>query len=128
MTDRENDLGGLEIDTTDHDDCRVLTLRGELDVACLGMQAEDFCAKVADAPRRLAICDMREVAFCDSTGIGILIRAAKQLWEHGGVVRLLAPQPHLKHVLTLNGLTTALPMFGDLDDARRTPVGAPPRR
>ncbi|MEV0650993.1 STAS domain-containing protein [Phytomonospora sp. NPDC050363] len=114
---------GLDIAFHDRPDCRVITLRGEIDIAVEGAQSAQFLDLVKDPPGDIALIDMSGVGFCDSTGIGLLIRAAKGLWQRGGTLRIIAPQPQIAHLLTTNGLNTALPASPTVDEAVKAATG-----
>lgn len=120
---------GLSIETADRADCRVFRLSGELDLLVAGAQEAEFTKLVAASPHHTAVLDMSDVAFCDSTGLGMLIRAAKHLWPHGGTLRIAAPQAQVTRLITTNGLARALPLFDSVELAcaaeETGPLGAP---
>ncbi|WP_018348830.1 STAS domain-containing protein [Longispora albida] len=108
---------GLRFAVTDHGGCRVLALAGELDLAVRGAQEGEFIALVASAPGGLAVIDLAGVSFCDSTGVGVLVAAARRLWASGGAVRLARPQPWVARVLEASGVTGAMPVYATVEEA-----------
>ncbi|GIG65683.1 STAS domain-containing protein [Phytomonospora endophytica] len=109
---------GLRIEVADEAGIRVMRLYGEMDIAVQGAVANEFHALVSEAPGVFVVVDMSEVGFCDSSGIGMLIRSAKELWKRDGAMRLAGPQDHVTSVLRTNGLLTALPVFATVEAAR----------
>ncbi|HEY1178192.1 MAG TPA: STAS domain-containing protein [Phytomonospora sp.] len=108
---------GLRIEVADEAGVRLVRLCGEMDIAVQGAVANEFHSLVADAPGVFVVVDMSEVGFCDSSGIGMLIRSARELWKRDGGLRLAAPQEHIVSVLRTNGLLTALPVFDSVEAA-----------
>ncbi|MEV0644044.1 STAS domain-containing protein [Phytomonospora sp. NPDC050363] len=106
---------GLSIESSDRPDCRVFRLSGELDLLVAGAQEAEFANLVSASPGHTAVLDMSDVAFCDSTGLGMLIRAAKGLWPHGGSLRIASPQEQVTRLITTNGLARALPLFDSVE-------------
>ncbi|GIG64536.1 STAS domain-containing protein [Phytomonospora endophytica] len=120
---------GLSMEIADRPDCRIFRLSGELDLLVAGAQEAEFATLVLASPRHTAVLDMSDVAFCDSTGLGMLIRAARQLWPRGGSLRIAAPQPQVTRLITTNGLARALPLFDSVELAcaaeEHGPFGTP---
>ncbi len=96
-----------------------VNLAGRMDIA--GMEEIDvrFTA-LAAARRGLVIVDLSQVSFLASIGIRTLVSTAKALARHGGRMVLLTPQPVVENVLKTSGIDTVLPIFFDLDTARKT--------
>ncbi|MEV6525837.1 STAS domain-containing protein [Longispora sp. NPDC051575] len=117
MADESWDDNGLRFEAVDHDWCRVLRLDGVLDMAVLGSQESQLSALAVDAPGRAVIVDMSRVTFCDSTGLGVLVRTAKAVWAGSGTLRLAAPRPWVEKILIISGVQRALPIFPTVDDA-----------
>ena len=97
----------------------VLRVRGEIDVA----SAPEFHASVSDLIGRepeIVIVDLGEVSFIDSTGLGVLVGAQKQLRDAGGDLRLVVTQPQITRLLELTGLDEVFTILSDANDAVRT--------
>jgi anti-anti-sigma factor len=73
----------------------------------------------------LLVIDMSGTAFCDSTGLNVLVRAHKRLEEGGGQLRLVAREPTLLRIFKVTGMETMFAMFGSLQDALAAPAPAP---
>jgi stage II sporulation protein AA (anti-sigma F factor antagonist) len=49
------------------------------------------------------VLDLTALEFLDSTGLGVLIRANRDLREAGGALRVRSPQPQVRRVLDITG-------------------------
>ena len=95
-------------------DSIVVYLAGELDL----YNAEEVRDALADAlarsPRRIVI-DMADVAFVDSTALGVLIEARSKLGAGG--LALARPQTETRRALQVSGLDRHLSIHGSVDEA-----------
>ncbi|HZQ16555.1 MAG TPA: STAS domain-containing protein [Gaiellaceae bacterium] len=95
-------------------DTVVVNLVGELDL----YNAEEVRAGLLDAlalePRRIVV-DMADVAFVDSTALGVLIEARSRLGRDG--LLLAAPQIETRRALQVSGLDRHLPVHDSLEAA-----------
>ncbi len=66
----------------------VLVAEGELD-AFVAPELSDGLAKTATA--RATVLDLRAVSFLDSTALGILVRAVREIRERGAEARVVLP-------------------------------------
>jgi anti-anti-sigma factor len=77
------------------------------------------------------VVDLTHAGFCDSTGLGVLIRAHKRALAEGGEVRLVIPAGSaVSRIFTLTSLYRFIPRFDSLPEAlRQAPAAAvrPPR-
>ena len=69
----------------------------------------------ADGP---ALLVSNHLAFCDSIGLSALALACNHCVDAGGYLRLAAPTPFLRKVLTVVGLAATLPMYRTVAAAR----------
>jgi anti-sigma B factor antagonist len=60
---------------------------------------------------------MKATTFCDSQGIGALVRACKQAAASGAELRVVAPSPRVLRVLAVLGLDSRLAIYPSLPDA-----------
>ncbi|MEU9420007.1 STAS domain-containing protein [Streptomyces sp. NPDC051000] len=83
----------------------VFALHGELDFDS-AVQLQEAADLALTGPRRprLLVVDCTDLAFCDSSGIGGLIRIYQTLSAHGGVLRLAAAPGSVARVFALTGL------------------------
>ncbi|MEU3295736.1 STAS domain-containing protein [Streptomyces longwoodensis] len=97
----------------------VLTLRGELDHDSAVQMDEAADQVFAEGRHRLLVVDCTELEFCDSSGIGCLVRMYQHLAARGGVLRLAAVPASVARVLSLTGLDQAIAVHATLHDAFR---------
>lgn len=99
-----------------HDGWRVVTVPGDLDF----WSAEDLAGQLA-APARDGghgvVVDMAAVAYMDSTGLRVLLGAARDLRAAGGELRLAAPADHVLRIIELTQVGPLLPTFADVGAA-----------
>jgi anti-sigma B factor antagonist len=85
----------------------TLTARGELDMDTAEQLEQAVSALIQDTPTVLAI-DFSGVTFCDSSGIGALIRAHKLAASRGCRLELRRVDPEVRRVFDLVGLSERL--------------------
>src|SRR5438552_630431 len=73
-------------------------------------------AAVNNGPPRVVI-DMEGVSFVDSTGLGAVISALKQIRGSQGDLRLAAPNQQARVVLELTTLDRVFPYFATVEEA-----------
>jgi anti-sigma B factor antagonist len=96
---------GLEVDVIQVASGATLAVGGDLDLATapqLVEAAEKMFAAVSGAELTL---DLAELRFCDSAGINALIRVRKMSDQHGWALTVVNPQPAVRRVLQLTGLS-----------------------
>ncbi|MFJ3224132.1 STAS domain-containing protein [Streptomyces sp. NPDC086783] len=101
----------------------VLTLRGELDYESAVQLEAAADHVIADAGWPVVVADCAALEFCDSSGIGALVRIYQGLAERGGEFRLAAVPAPVARVFALTGLDQAISLYTTLDAA--TGAGAP---
>ena len=94
----------------------VLAPSGRLDVAGAPALREAIGEVVRDAPAKVVI-DMAGVSFVDSTGLGSVIAALKQIRGTQGELRLAAPNQQVRVVLELTTLDRVFPYYATVEEA-----------
>ena len=89
--------------TTFDQDHAVMAVAGELDMSTAPGLSNAFAEVVDRHPRDVTV-DLADLAFIDSTGLTLLVRASKQLREHDATLRLSSPTPPVRRVLEIVGL------------------------
>ncbi|MEV0646430.1 STAS domain-containing protein [Phytomonospora sp. NPDC050363] len=102
---------------SDHPGARVVALTGEIDILMTGPREQAFTDAAAGAPSLRVVIDMTAVTFCDSIGIGMLLRAAKAAWANKRTVELVGLHAHLARQLDIFGLTPYFRFHPDLEHA-----------
>jgi anti-sigma B factor antagonist len=107
----------LEVQTRQTDGgVTVVAPTGRLDVA--GAPAlKEAINGLTDNGRPRVVIDMEAVSFVDSTGLGSVIAALKQIRNRQGELRLAAPNQQVRVVLELTTLDRVFPYFATLEDA-----------
>jgi anti-sigma B factor antagonist len=95
----------LSIDLQATNGQAVVRLEGELDVYTAPRLRERLAEVIADGHRHIVI-DLADLAFIDSTGIGVLVGALKRARQHGGEIGLRSPRRGTRKALEITGLNT----------------------
>ena len=94
----------------------VLAPTGRLDVAGAPALKEAIGEVVKNGPPKVVI-DMEGVSFVDSTGLGSVIAALKQIRNSQGELRLAAPNQQVRVVLELTTLDRVFPYYATVEEA-----------
>lgn len=84
-----------------------VVLRGEVEFTNAARIRETISAAIAGQRPSAVRIDMSEVAFLDSSGVGVLVDAMKAAWEVGATFRVVAPTPRVYDQLRIAGLLNA---------------------
>ena len=107
----------LEVQTRKADNgATVVAPTGRLDVAGAPALKEVISEVVKDGPQHVVI-DMEGVSFVDSTGLGSVIAALKQIRSSQGDLRLAAPNQQVRVVLELTTLDRVFPYYSTVEEA-----------
>ncbi len=107
----------LEVETRTADNgITVVAPTGRLDVAGAPALKEAISEVVKNGPPRIVI-DMEGVSFVDSTGLGSVISALKQVRGSQGELRLAAPNQQARLVLELTTLDRVFPYYATVEEA-----------
>ena len=93
----------------------VVRLFGEYDIYRQSeLERQLSVAYLAD----IAVLDVRDVSYIDSTAIALLIRLKKRMAEHGpAFVRLAGAQGNVRRVLHLAGLDQVFELYDTVEEA-----------
>jgi len=94
----------------------VLAPTGRLDVAGAPALRDAIGEAVRNGPPKVVI-DMEGVSFVDSTGLGSVIAALKQIRSNQGELRLAAPNQQVRVVLELTTLDRVFPYYATVEEA-----------
>lgn len=97
-------------------ECGVLALVGEIDVATYGVMRSALDDLRQDGVRRIVV-DLSDVTYCDSTGIGVLATYAKRLLDAGGRLEMAGLRPAVAEIFGIAGLTAVVPAFATVERA-----------
>jgi anti-anti-sigma factor len=95
----------LGLSATVDGDWGVLVVSGEVDLAA-APELRTCLAELADVGVRHLVVDLRRVTFLDSTGVGVLVAAARRLGgaDPAGSLRLACTDERVLRVLRLTGV------------------------
>lgn len=100
-----------------HDDgVALIALTGELDLATcprLGSAVDGVLAGGLSC----VLVDLDGLTFCDSTGLGALLRASRQVTEAGGSLVLAGARGAVQRLLVLTNLAAALRIEAEVQPA-----------
>jgi anti-sigma B factor antagonist len=94
----------------------VVAPTGRLDVAGAPALKDAISDLARNGPPKIVL-DMEGITFVDSTGLGSVIAALKQIRKQQGELRLAAPNQQVRVVLELTTLDKVFPYFATLEDA-----------
>ena len=104
-----------EVEATDLDDARVVTVSGEIDLS----NAHDVLEAIGDVVRSGAtaiILDLSGVTFLDSSGIAMLFRLRQRISHSRQELRLVVPPDSpIRRVLELTKVTELIPVQDSLE-------------
>lgn len=93
-----------------------MRVSGEVDMATAPKLRQHVVTVTADRPDGLLL-DLQRVDFIDSTGLGVLVGAAKRMRVNGGQFRLVCAKQHLLDLFNLTRLDEVFRIFPSLTDA-----------
>lgn len=93
----------LEISSEITDGKAIIRIEGEVDVSNTSELRDALDTALADGAKEVE-ADFAEVAYIDSTGIGVLVGAAHRAQESGSVLVVANPQKNVERVFSLLGV------------------------
>lgn len=97
----------LTIQVAQSGSTHTLSLSGELDLTSAARLQAAIDELVAQGRHRVVV-DLRELTFCDSTGLTTFVRGNRDCTAHGGWLRLAGAQGHVERVIGISGLLDVL--------------------
>ncbi|TML30816.1 MAG: STAS domain-containing protein [Actinobacteria bacterium] len=94
----------LTFDIIRDGDAAVLEVAGEIDMATAPALEEAALALLEERPHRLVL-DFAGVPFCDSSGIGVLVRLYNKASTTGCRLSIRQPMPNVRAILDMTALT-----------------------
>ncbi len=100
---------GLTVTSSRSDDCAVVELAGELDLATAGLVRDELDAIHAEAPRRIVI-SLKGLSFIDSTGLALIVSEVGRCKKQGAPdLELWAGPPSVQRLFEIAGVRDRLP-------------------
>ncbi|SCZ66506.1 STAS domain-containing protein [Epibacterium ulvae] len=106
----------MTLTSTDIEGAQIVTVNAERIDAAMAIQfKDDMRAQTEDGPSRV-ILDLSQVKFIDSSGLGAIVAAMKQLGS-GRQLDLAGLTPVVDKVFRLTRMDTVFKLYATLDDA-----------
>jgi anti-sigma B factor antagonist len=109
-------VNDFALDVEQRDECAVLSVSGEVDLATAPQLRQQLVDLVADGHRRIVV-DLSRTDFLDSTGLGALVVGLKRLRAHDGEMRVVCTTPRVRKVFEITHVDRVLPLFESVDEA-----------
>ena len=93
----------------------TVAVSGELD-AYTAPQLRKMLAEILDGSVTRVVVDLAATSFIDSTGLGVLVGAARKVRSQDGELVLESPVRSVHRVLQITGLTLSIPVRNAPDD------------
>ena len=94
----------LELTVSEDDGETLVRAVGEFDVNTAPELREEL-ARLASEGARNIVVDLTDVSFVDSTALSVLVSALKRLRQVDGDLELASPNPSVRRVFEITGLT-----------------------
>ena len=93
----------------------IAEVAGDMDMStAAGLRERLF--GLADSGQPL-IVDLNRISFIDSTGLGVLVGAARRAVVHGGSLHAVCSRPQTRKLLWLTGVDRRIPLTATVDGA-----------
>lgn len=96
---------------------RLIKLTGKLDMegrTSIEKQFTQHCA----GKNVFVLTDLSRMTYLSSIGIPMLVEAAKTVAKYGGRLAFLSPQPNVKSILDITGVSHVIRIYKDLETAQ----------
>lgn len=100
----------------DEQNVAVVSVAGEVDVASVTQLDQNLVALIAGGNSRI-IVDLSAVTFIDSTGLGVIVRALKDVRDAGGWLRVVAQHDRVTKLFAITGLESEVSLSSTVEQA-----------
>ena len=100
-----------------------MRVTGEIDMATAPRLRQHVVTVTSSKPAGLVL-DLDRVDFIDSTGLGVMVGAAKRMRMIDGGFRIACSQPHLIQLFEITRLNQVFDLYDSLEDALATIEGS----
>jgi anti-sigma B factor antagonist len=98
------------------DGIAVVKVQGEVDVYTAPKLREEIHRRLDQGDNRIVV-DLTNVAYMDSSGLGVLIGALKRSREENGDLIVASPNPRISRILDVTGLSRIFNVHDDMNGA-----------
>jgi anti-anti-sigma factor len=113
----QHDTSGAALSSRRTQDHTVMTVRGELDMATTAVLRDQIVTLLRETAAPVII-DLSGVAFCDASGLALLVGAQRRAKLQGLAVVLAGPRRNVSKLLRITGLDRAFTIYPTLAAAR----------
>lgn len=106
----------MTLTSTDRNGARIITVDAARIDAAMAIQFKEDMRQQTDAGPERVILDLSQVEFIDSSGLGAIVAAMKQLGD-GRRLELAGLTPMVDKVFRLTRMDTVFSLHATLDDA-----------
>ena len=108
----------MELDIRTQQDGSVCTveLEGEVDVYTAPRLKEELVALIEGGCTHVVV-NLEDVAFIDSSGLGVLVSALRRARERDGAVRIVCTRENVLKIFRITGLDKVFPIFATASEA-----------
>ncbi|NPV26257.1 MAG: anti-sigma F factor antagonist [Firmicutes bacterium] len=104
-------------------DTLIVRAHGEMDLAVADQLRTEIDRRLDETPVRNLIIELANVSFMDSSGLGVLLGRYKRISRGGGKMALIRPQPQVRRVLELSGITRIIGIYeSDIEALKQMPT------
>jgi anti-anti-sigma factor len=97
---------------------RLIKLIGRLDMEGTSSVDQEFVERCA-GENVYVLVDLSRMSYISSIGIPMLIGTAKSVANRGGRLAFLTPQPNVKSILDITGVSHVIRIYNDLETAQQ---------
>jgi anti-anti-sigma factor len=98
------------------DEIECIAIRGELDIANAEQVRRHISETMAGEAHGIVV-DMHDVSFVDTTGLAVLVQAAREAKDSGRHMFIAGCGPQVRQVFGLTGVTVYVDMAADREAA-----------
>lgn len=106
----------MGLTVTDHGAVRVVSVESDRIDAAMAIGFKDAMREVTDAAPGRVILDLSRVEFIDSSGLGAIVAAMKQMGQ-GGRLDLACLNPTVDKVFRLTRMDSVFALFATVEEA-----------
>lgn len=106
----------MNINSKQVDHAMVIFIDGSIDALTANQVTDFFRLQISNDHNQL-VADLSQVDFMSSAGLRALLVTLKESRQHGGDLRLAAPQPGVEKILKISGFIKILKAFPTVDEA-----------
>ncbi len=109
----------MEIIHEKNDNIILLKLKGRFDAGTSGELENGIIPLIVDGLKGLAI-DFSQLDYINSSGLRVILMAAKKISKVGGKMTLFSMKEHIKEVFDMTGFSSIIPVVNSKEEALKS--------